>query len=48
MCAIEYEQAQPRVNAKYDTWQKDIWSQVERCDPMEMYATVLKARSDLE
>ncbi|KAF8919991.1 dynein heavy chain [Mucidula mucida] len=51
VCVIDYEQVQARVNAKYDSWQKDILNRfgvklglVMR----EMHASILKARNDLE
>ena len=48
---IVYEQAQSRVNAKYDSWQRDILSRfgVKLGNAMkEMHASILKARHDLE
>ncbi|KAK7472211.1 dynein heavy chain [Stygiomarasmius scandens] len=50
-CVIDYEQVQARVNAKYDSWQKDILSRfgVKLGNAMkEMHASILKARNDLE
>jgi hypothetical protein len=32
---IDYEQAQARVNAKYDSWQRDfesVWGKVGECN----------------
>ncbi|KAK0438444.1 dynein heavy chain, N-terminal region 1-domain-containing protein [Armillaria borealis] len=51
VCVIDYEQVQARVNAKYDSWQKDILSRfgVKLGNAMkEMHASILKARNDLE
>ena len=51
VCVIDYEQVQSRVNAKYDSWQKDILSRfgVKLGNAMkEMHAAILKARNDLE
>jgi len=51
VCVVEYEQVQARVNAKYDSWQKDILSRfgVKLGNVMrEMHASILKARNDLE
>lgn len=51
VCVIDYEQVQARVNAKYDSWQKDILSRfgVKLGIAMkEMHASILKARNDLE
>ncbi|KAJ3727228.1 dynein heavy chain, N-terminal region 1-domain-containing protein [Lentinula guzmanii] len=51
VCAIDYEQVQARVNAKYDAWQRDILSRfgVKLGNEMkEMHASILKARNDLE
>ena len=51
VCIIEYEQVQARVNAKYDSWQKDILSKfgVKLSNTMkELHANILKARNDLE
>ncbi|KAG9008851.1 hypothetical protein FRB94_012820 [Tulasnella sp. JGI-2019a] len=48
---IDYEQVQTRVNAKYDSWQRDILSRfgVKLGNAMkEMHASILKARHDLE
>ena len=50
-CVIDYEQVQARVNAKYDTWQKDILSRfgVKLGNAMkDMHAQILKARNELE
>ncbi|KAF5351047.1 hypothetical protein D9756_008173 [Leucocoprinus leucothites] len=51
VCVIDYEQVQSRVNAKYDSWQRDILSRfgVKLGNAMkEMHASILKARNDLE
>lgn len=51
VCVIDYEQVQARVNAKYDSWQRDILSRfgVKLGNAMkEMHASILKARHDLE
>jgi len=51
VCIIDYEQVQARVNAKYDSWQRDILSRfgVKLGNAMkEMHASILKARNDLE
>ncbi len=50
VCAVEYEQVQARVNAKYDAWQHDILSR-SGVKPgnarKEMHASILTARNDL-
>ncbi|KAI0069891.1 dynein heavy chain [Panus rudis PR-1116 ss-1] len=51
VCVIDYEQVQSRVNAKYDSWQKDILNRfgVKLGNAMkDMHAAILKARNDLE
>ena len=51
VCVIDYEQVQSRVNAKYDSWQKDILNRfgVKLGNAMkDMHAAILKARHDLE
>lgn len=48
---VDYEQVQARVNAKYDSWQRDVLSRfgVKLGVAMkEMHASILKARNDLE
>jgi hypothetical protein len=48
---IDYEQVQARVNAKYDSWRRDILSRfgLKLGNAMkEMHANILKARHDLE
>jgi hypothetical protein len=50
-CAVDYEQVQARVNAKYDAWQRDILTRfgVKLGNKMkDMHASILKARNDLE
>ncbi len=51
IAVIDYEQVQARVNAKYDGWQKDILNRFGSklgSAMSEMYATISRARSDLE
>ncbi|CAK5269877.1 unnamed protein product [Mycena citricolor] len=51
VCIVDYEQVQAKVNAKYDSWQRDILSRfgVKLGNAMkEMHASILKARNDLE
>lgn len=51
VCIVDYEQVQARVNAKYDSWQRDILTRfgVKLGNVMkEMHASILKARNDLE
>jgi len=51
VCVIEYEQVQARVNAKYDTWQKDILGRfgTKLGNAMkELHSSILKARHELE
>ncbi|KAH8825148.1 dynein heavy chain, N-terminal region 1-domain-containing protein [Flagelloscypha sp. PMI_526] len=51
VCVIDYEQVQSRVNAKYDSWQKDILNRfgIKLGNAMkEMHASILKARNELE
>lgn len=51
VCVVDYEQVQARVNAKYDSWQRDILSRfgVKLGNAMkEMHASILKARNELE
>jgi hypothetical protein len=51
VCIIEYEQVQARVNAKYDSWQKDILGRfgLKLGNVMkEVHASILKARNELE
>lgn len=48
---INYEQVQSKVNAKYDTWQRDILSRFGgklATSMKETHAAILKARHDLE
>ena len=51
VCIIDYEQVQSRVNAKYDTWQRDIMNRFGAklsIAMKEMHASILKARNELE
>ncbi|KDQ51322.1 hypothetical protein JAAARDRAFT_140422 [Jaapia argillacea MUCL 33604] len=51
VCVIDYEQVQSRVNAKYDSWQRDIMNRFGQKlgnAMKEMHAAILKARNDLE
>lgn len=51
VCVIDYDQVQSRVNAKYDSWQRDILSRfgVKLGNAMkETHALILKARNELE
>jgi hypothetical protein len=51
VCVIDYEQVQARVNAKYDSWQRDILQRfgVKLANEMkEMHAAITKARHDME
>ena len=51
VCIIDYEQVQSRVNAKYDTWQRDIMNRFGAklsVAMKEMHASILKARNELE
>ena len=51
VCIIDYEQVQSRVNAKYDTWQRDIMNRFGAklsVAMKEMHAAILKARNELE
>ena len=51
VAVIDYEQVQARVNAKYDSWQRDILSRfgVKLGNAIrEMNANITKARHDLE
>lgn len=48
---IDYEQVQSKVNAKYDTWQRDLLSKFGAKlgnEMRETYAALSKARTDLE
>lgn len=51
VAVINYEQVQSKVNAKYDTWQRDILSRFGTklgSAIRETHTDVLKARHDLE
>ncbi|GAA5850789.1 hypothetical protein JCM8547_009091 [Rhodosporidiobolus lusitaniae] len=51
VAVIDYEQVQSKVNAKYDTWQRDILSRFGAklgAAMKETHAAILKARHDLE
>lgn len=51
IAVINYEQVQSKVNAKYDTWQRDILSRFGGklgVFMRETHAELLKARHDLE
>jgi hypothetical protein len=51
VCVVDYEQVQSRVNAKYDSWQKEILNRFGTklgTVMREMHAAILKARNDLE
>lgn len=48
---VDYEQVQSRVNAKYDSWQRDILSRFGNklgTAMKEMHSSILKARNELE
>jgi dynein heavy chain 1 len=50
-CIIDYANAQNKVNAKYDAWQRDLLQKYGSrlgTQMKETYAAVLKARTDLE
>ncbi|KAE8214295.1 hypothetical protein CF327_g2298 [Tilletia walkeri] len=51
ICVIDYEQVQSKVNAKYDTWQRDILNRFGAklgTSMRETHAAILKARNELE
>lgn len=51
VCIIDYANAQSKVNAKYDAWQRDLLSRYGNrlgTSMKETYAAIQKARSDLE
>ncbi|PWN49680.1 cytoplasmic dynein heavy chain 1 [Violaceomyces palustris] len=51
ICVIDYDQVQSKVNAKYDTWQRDILNRFGNklgTAMREVHAAVLKARNELE
>ncbi|ORX39193.1 dynein heavy chain, N-terminal region 1-domain-containing protein [Kockovaella imperatae] len=51
ICVIDYANAQNKVNAKYDSWQRDLLTRYGSrlgVSMKESYAALLKARTDLE
>lgn len=51
ICVIDYDQVQSKVNAKYDTWQRDILNRYGTklsAAMREVHAAVAKARVELE
>ncbi|CDW96237.1 hypothetical protein [Sporisorium scitamineum] len=51
ICVIDYDQVQSKVNAKYDTWQRDILNRFGTklgAAMREVHAAVAKARVELE
>ncbi|PWZ01334.1 cytoplasmic dynein heavy chain 1 [Testicularia cyperi] len=51
ICVIDYDQVQSKVNAKYDTWQRDILNRFGTklgANMREVHAAVAKARNELE
>lgn len=51
VCVIDYANAQSKVNAKYDAWQRDLLAKYGSKLGMTMketHAAILKARTDLE
>ncbi|BEJ00458.1 hypothetical protein CcaverHIS631_0503150 [Cutaneotrichosporon cavernicola] len=51
VCVIDYANAQSKVNAKYDSWQRDLLAKYGSKLGMtmkEVHASVFKARTDLE
>ncbi|KAJ9480171.1 Dynein heavy chain, cytoplasmic [Pseudozyma hubeiensis] len=51
ICVIDYDQVQSKVNAKYDTWQRDILNRFGTklgAVMREVHAAVAKARVELE
>lgn len=51
ICVIDYDQVQSKVNAKYDTWQRDILNRFGTklgAAMREVHAAVAKARLELE
>nr|CDI53148.1 cytoplasmic dynein heavy chain 1 [Melanopsichium pennsylvanicum 4] len=51
ICVIDYDQVQSKVNAKYDTWQRDILNRFGTklgTAMREVHAAVAKARVELE
>jgi dynein heavy chain 1 len=51
VCIVDYTNAQSKVNAKYDAWQKELLSRYGSrlgTSMKESYGSIQKARSDLE
>jgi dynein heavy chain 1 len=51
VCIIDYANAQSKVNAKYDSWQRELLSRYGSklgVSMKEIYAAILKGRTDLE
>lgn len=51
VCAIDYANAQSKVNAKYDAWQRELLTHYGTKlggSMKETYSSILKARTDLE
>lgn len=51
VCVIDYANAQSKVNAKYDTWQRELLSRYGTklgTSMKDAYSAILKARTDLE
>ncbi|WWC73019.1 uncharacterized protein I206_106984 [Kwoniella pini CBS 10737] len=51
VCVIDYANAQSKVNAKYDSWQRELLSRYGTklgSSIKETYSAILKARTDLE
>jgi dynein heavy chain 1 len=51
VCIIDYANAQSKVNAKYDTWQRDLLARYGTklgSSMRDVYSAILKGRTDLE
>lgn len=51
ICTIDYEAVQGKINAKYDTWQREILNRFGSKlgqEMREVHAAILKARNELE
>ncbi|ORY33069.1 putative motor [Naematelia encephala] len=51
ICIIDYANAQSKVNAKYDSWQRDLLARYGAklgASMKETYAAILRSRNDLE
>lgn len=51
VCVIDYANAQSKVNAKYDSWQRELLTRYGAklgSTMKEVYSAILKARGDLE